>query len=1307
MKKILRLFLVLSVFLSNVDLLNVECIPFTHAATPRVIASGVCGDAVIWKLDESGRIIISGEGEMYDFGHAKLYPWYEYRLDIKNIIIEEGVTNVAKDAFREHYNVENIYIADTVERLEYACFYSCGKLMEVELPKKISFIADFVFYLCNNLTGIIIPSEVKSIESGDIPFHPSVTSVIGEKGSYAEKYASDNGFMFIEKLTDITMLDVKISNAKPYEYTGEEIQPEVTVSNGKYILHNKHYQVTYENNINPGIAAVNISGIGDYSGTVKRIFVIEQPEGDERRLLQDCLINIESDFNYTGNAIEPEVTITDESIILEQNVDYTLEYKNNIDVGNGLVIIRGIGDYVGVVEKNFTISEEKPLIKSILECNIIISDSSYDYDGKEHTPEVIVKDGDEILQNNVDYELIMIPGKDAGNYHIHINGIGKYMDSKVLVFTINQIEPTLLFLEKTITKKVNDDKFINHLYSETDGSIKYFSDNTDVATVNENSGEVEIVGVGTTTIRAKSELGTNYLSGETSYILNVEEVEIEKTQLTLDSLSYSFGNVASSFGYPDKYNYSLSTYQTIFGKTTKAAFWYDRDKDITGGVWRGNCAGFSGTSALLVDQTNDVDITDFNANAKTIGELGVKNDSDEHNMNITEFIEAMQIAQHTQLFTNEISENRVYTNKHLYKKIKNLNKLYETLSEETEEGRPVILGLYQSGAHAVLAYDVKDVSATTAEVYLYDSNWPNEERVLTLKKDEDGNFMEWSYEIGGSYGVWGTNNKSSSISYVPYSIIKEIWETKGNLEENENVLSINSGSVAIYTSGDKPVATVTQGELSTTLDDIQVIEYFALEKAETDTLLLSVPVDVYTFQNLDKSVDEFEVSVTNNNLGAKASTTAESVTIAVDDSCNLNAVYIDAGEDDTYSITLNSSFTFDEDNVEVTGKGNGETMEVSQMKGNININNCQITSIKIDGKEVNKYQITATAGTGGTITPEGDSVINSGENIEYQIIPNEGYMVSAVYVDGISVGAVTSYKFDNVSENHVIKVTFKKDLKDMKTTTSVSSSTYSSVTLKWNKISGAKIYQIYYSTSKSTGYKRYASYNSKTTSATVKSLKAGKTYYFRVRGYDTVDGKNVYSKFSDAVSKKPGLSTPTNTYVTKDTYSSVKVTWDKVSGATYYELWRRKTSTGTWKKIKTYTKDVQEAKVSSLETGTKYYFKVRARRYSGDDAVYSSYSNTDYATPELKKPTITVTKKSTTSVNVSWKTISGANGYQLYYASGSGAYKKLYTASSKEKSVLVKSLKIGKTYGYKLRAYRSVDGKKIYSNFSTIVKRKM
>ena len=61
------------------------------------------------------------------------------------------------------------------------------------------------------------------------------------------------------------------------------------------------------------------------------------------------------------------------------------------------------------------------------------------------------------------------------------------------------------------------------------------------------------------------------------------------------------------------------------------------------------------------------------------------------------------------------------------------------------------------------------------------------------------------------------------------------------------------------------------------------------------------------------------------------------------------------------------------------------------------------------------YTITATAGSGGSITPSGSVVVNHGASQSFTISPNANYTVGSVVVDGSSQGAVTSYNFTNVT----------------------------------------------------------------------------------------------------------------------------------------------------------------------------------------------------------------------------------------------------------------------------------------------------
>lgn len=74
---------------------------------------------------------------------------------------------------------------------------------------------------------------------------------------------------------------------------------------------------------------------------------------------------------------------------------------------------------------------------------------------------------------------------------------------------------------------------------------------------------------------------------------------------------------------------------------------------------------------------------------------------------------------------------------------------------------------------------------------------------------------------------------------------------------------------------------------------------------------------------------------------------------------------------------------------------------------------------------VNTYTITATAGPNGTITET--ATVNYGDSKTFMIAANTGYHIVDVEVDGVSKGAITSYTFENVKEEHTIKATFAID----------------------------------------------------------------------------------------------------------------------------------------------------------------------------------------------------------------------------------------------------------------------------------------
>jgi hypothetical protein len=105
------------------------------------------------------------------------------------------------------------------------------------------------------------------------------------------------------------------------------------------------------------------------------------------------------------------------------------------------------------------------------------------------------------------------------------------------------------------------------------------------------------------------------------------------------------------------------------------------------------------------------------------------------------------------------------------------------------------------------------------------------------------------------------------------------------------------------------------------------------------------------------------------------------------------------------------------------------------------------------------YTITATAGSGGSISPSGSVLVNDGNTPTFTITPNSGYHVLDVLVDSVSVGAVTSYTFAAVHAGHTIAASFAQNAA---TPTVTVTGAYHGARLTWTNV-GVLSYNVYYS----------------------------------------------------------------------------------------------------------------------------------------------------------------------------------------------------------------------------------------------------
>ncbi|WP_243373472.1 malectin domain-containing carbohydrate-binding protein [Geotalea sp. SG265] len=127
------------------------------------------------------------------------------------------------------------------------------------------------------------------------------------------------------------------------------------------------------------------------------------------------------------------------------------------------------------------------------------------------------------------------------------------------------------------------------------------------------------------------------------------------------------------------------------------------------------------------------------------------------------------------------------------------------------------------------------------------------------------------------------------------------------------------------------------------------------------------------------------------------------------------SIAISQGLSQTFTITPATGYKIAGVNVDGASVGAVSSYAFSNITANHTIS-ASFTNVS--------YTISATAGTGGTISPAGTTTVTYGSSKTYTIAPSSGYKVADVKVDGVSVGAVTSYNFSNITANHTVAASF-------------------------------------------------------------------------------------------------------------------------------------------------------------------------------------------------------------------------------------------------------------------------------------------
>lgn len=591
------------------------------------------------------------------------------------------------------------------------------------------------------------------------------------------------------------------------------------------------------------------------------------------------------------------------------------------------------------------------------------------------------------------------------------------------------------------------------------------------------------------------------------------------------------------------------------------------------------------------------------------------------------------------------------------------------------------------------------------------------------------NMYFYTYGKTGNVIITFKNSNGDVVKKLPVEVYdvfpEEIFILNKNFEEIDGKHITASGKNGTFTS---------RGSIYIQYDDDEALEkVVTITSNDEDKAKVSCGTGTYYLTNDDGKKYRscsFEVGNKTGDVTLTASTNngvSKTITLHIDKKINftplVNNITLDKTYDKTYKINLTGDAEFDDSifTYEVANNGN-DIISVSE-DGTITALNEGYTAVivytknTLSGRDYDNYiYVTVTDYENSTVKPL-KTYIELGESnedyvtinwdlvkyaSEYQVYRStDGDSFTKVattsaktYVDNsVKAGYTYYYKVRAINDigsgSFSSVISYKIPLGE--TSLEISGVTYNSIKLAWEQVSDVTGYQIYRSTSATSGFKKIKSITSyKTTSYTNTSLSNGVKYYYKIRTYKTVNGKTAYGSFSDVIYGSPRVG-ETTLKVSKDTSTSLKLSWSKVSGATGYQVYKCVDEECT--KVKSTTSTSYT--VTGLSLGNEYTFALRAYRNADGKTSYGEYVY-ESGVVAPGKTSITIGDTTNTSIDLSLKKVSGATHYLIQYKTSEEEEYTSEEVTSLEYSL--ENLIVGKTYNFRVYALANVDEDVVTSN---------
>lgn len=790
-----------------------------------VIDYGICGDGVNWELGYDGVLRVSGQGAMYNYAWNAEKPWSMYLNDIREVIIEDGVTHIGNYAF-EACSLTRLEMADSVLTVGDEAFYKCEGLKEIVFSQNLTHIGYESFSYCHGLTSVVIPGSVETIDGLAFCTCYGLQEVIIGQGVQTIGICA---FSCCHALTDILIPDsvTTISEAS-FENTGltEITIPGSVASISELLFYDCEKLERVE--LEEGVSAI-AQGAFVRCSKLKEVVMPESLRTIGYRAFGNCTALTEVAIPSGTTTLENNLFSCCSSL-LSVELPVSLEsLGNNLfeKCPNMADIYFPEGDYSDwrLLSSNsnipedirvFTMESYLPVMPvEVVQEEVpggILVELYYDEELVNYKEMEIryTMDGSVPCSQSTLYEGPFLLDT-AGEYYLGSRCFGPDGSDAC----VTDYDMSYVTLEQSAPPQIVEEE--EQVTLLADGDIYYTLDVAEEPTTEHFRYTQPLQFSRTTAFKARV-IDPGYTPSETvSYTFYAHE----GGTLDFPDDTYSFGNVRKSFGYSMAYKIPEDRYTEIFGSAMGKMLY-----GIFGGsAWGGSCFGMTATALMFHEGV--LDLENYSDQAQTIYELLAPASRES---TLTKLIERYQVAQFLPTVMaerNDASEGGSMVISGLSGNTAEGKALVDAVQQACNQGDPVILIVWNAtgGCHAVVPYQMEP-----DKIWVYDCDMPGAEKYIQYSMNEDGTYRF-------SYGRY-----QYAIAFNRLSTLLEGLE---NLQSGDAILSAGESDQMLLSSSSADITLRdSQGSLVK-----NYLSYRATEDMQTESLVACLDTAVYTVHN--------------------------------------------------------------------------------------------------------------------------------------------------------------------------------------------------------------------------------------------------------------------------------------------------------------------------------------------------------------------------------------------------------------------------------------------------------------------------